>query len=206
MDMAQSTQTVSGDFDLTMDELRVVARYVVRHAEDVLSVFEQAVPDDPRPRAAIDAAWAFINGANRTKLQRVTSLDAHRAARSAPSEAARLAARSAGDAASAAYLHPIAKADQVGHILRASANAARIGEMEAGGDPGIGDALLERSRQRATPVLIDVLRRYPPATSGSNRVAQLMSTLDHSLRQAADPSPGHTELSRADARRREHRS
>jgi hypothetical protein len=48
----------------------------------------------------------------------------------------------------------------------------------------IGDALLERSRQRATPVLIDVLRRYPPATSGSNRVAQLMSTLDHSLRQA----------------------
>src|SRR5439155_18341206 len=106
MDMAQSTQTGSGDFDLTMDELRVVARYVVRHAEDVLSVFEQAVTDDSRPRAAIDAAWAFINGANRTKLQRVTSLDAHRAARSAPSEAARLAARSAGDAAAAAYLHP----------------------------------------------------------------------------------------------------
>lgn len=84
MDMAQSTRTVSGDFDLTMDELRVVARYVVRHAEDVLSAFELAVPDDPRPRAAIDAAWAFIYGANRTKLQRVTSLEAHRAARSAP--------------------------------------------------------------------------------------------------------------------------
>ena len=112
MDMAQSTHTVSGDFDLTMGELRVVARYVVRHAEDVLSVFEEAVPDDPRPRAAIDAAWAFINGAKRTKLQRVSSLDAHRAARSAPSEAARLAARSAGDAASAAYLHPIAQAGQ----------------------------------------------------------------------------------------------
>lgn len=60
---------MSGDFDLTMDELRVVARYVVRHAEDVLSVFEQAVPDDPRPRAAIDAAWTFINGANRTIVQ-----------------------------------------------------------------------------------------------------------------------------------------
>jgi hypothetical protein len=78
--------------------------------------------------------------------------------------------------------------------------------MEAGGDPAIGDALLERSRQRATPVLIDVLRRYPPATSGSNRVAQLMSTLDHSLRQAVDRPPGHTALSRADARRTEHRS
>lgn len=204
--MAQSTYTVSGDFDLTMDELRVVTRYVVRHAEDVLSVFEQAVPGDPRPRAAIDAAWAFINGANRTKSQRVTSLDAHRAARAAPSEAARLAARSAGDAASAAYLHPIAQARQVGHILRGPASAARVGEMEAGSDPAIGDALLERSWQRATPVLIDVLRRYPPAASGSNRAARLMSTLDHRLRQTDGHSPGHTAEGRADARGRERES
>ncbi|MBC9727834.1 exonuclease SbcC [Streptomyces sp. TRM68367] len=189
-----------------MDELRVVARYVVRHAEDVLPVFEQAVPDDSRPSAALDAAWAFINGANRTKLQRVTSLDAHRAARSAPSEVARLAARSAGDAASAAYLHPIAQASQVGHILRASASVARIGELEAGGAPAIGDALLERSRLCATPVLIDVLCRYPPTTSGSSRLARLMSTLDHSLRQAADRSPGHTSGSGADARRRDCKS
>ncbi|MFI6930255.1 putative immunity protein [Streptomyces sp. NPDC050287] len=183
-----------------MDELRIVARYVVLHAEDVLPVYEQAVPGDPRPRAAIDAAWTFINGANRTNLQGVTSLDAHRAARSAPSEAARLAARSAGDAASAAYLHPIAQAGQVGHILRAAASAARIGELQAGGDPAIGEALLERSRHRATPVLIDVLRRYPPAPGGSNRVARLMSALDHSLRQAADRSPRHTAGGGADTR------
>ncbi|MBF9127755.1 exonuclease SbcC [Plantactinospora sp. S1510] len=189
-----------------MDELRVVARYVVRHAEDVLSVFERAVPGDPRPRAAIDAAWAFVNGANRTTRQRATSLDAHRAARSAPSEATRLAARSAGDAASAAYLHPIARASQVGHILRASASAARIGELEAGGDPAIGDALLERSRQRATPVLVDVLRRYPPATGGGSRVARLMSTLDHSLRQAADRPPGHTASSHTGTRGRDGKS
>ncbi|MFD4029854.1 putative immunity protein [Streptomyces sp. NPDC058637] len=201
--MARNTHTVSGDFDLTMDELRVVARYVVRHAEDVLSVFEQAVPDDPRPRAAIDAAWVFIGGANRSRLQRVTSFDAHRAARSAPSEAARLAARSAGDAASAAYLHPIAQVGQVGHVLRACASAARIGEMEAGGDPAIGGALLERSRQRASPVLIDVLCRYPPATGGSSRVARLMRALDHSLRQAADRLPGYTSASLADVRGKE---
>ncbi|MFI1952943.1 putative immunity protein [Streptomyces xinghaiensis] len=199
--MAQSTHTVSGDFDLTPDELRVVARYVVRHAEDVLPVFERAVPGDPRPREAVDAAWEFINGANRTALQRVASFDAHRAARSAPSEAARLAARSAGDAASAAYLHPIARANQVGHILRAAASAARIGELESGGDPAIGDALLERSRQRATPVLIDVLRRYPPATGGSSRVARLMSALDHSLRPAAGRPPGRTAGGGAEAQR-----
>ncbi|MEU5979715.1 putative immunity protein [Streptomyces sp. NPDC047315] len=188
--MAQSTHTVSGDFDLTMEELRVVARYVVWHAEDVLTVFERAVPHDPRPRAAIDAAWSFINGANRTRLQRTTSVEAHRAARSAPSEAARLAARAAGDAASAAYLHPISQASQVGHILRASSSVARIAELEAGGDPAKGDARLERSRQRATPVLIDVLRRYPPVAGGSSRVARLMSTLDRSLRQAADRPMG----------------
>jgi hypothetical protein len=180
--MAQRTHTVAGDFELTMDELRVVARYVVQHAEDVLPVFAQAVPDDPRPRAAIDAAWAFIDGAGRTRLQRATSVDAHRAARAAPGEAARLAARCAGDAASAAYLHPIAQASQVGHILRAAASAARIGEIAAGGDPAAGDALLERSRHRATPALIDVLRRYPPAPDGGSRVAQLMCALDRCLR------------------------
>ncbi|MGC4944469.1 putative immunity protein [Kribbella sp. DT2] len=177
---------MSGDFELTMDELRVVALYVVHHAEDVLPIFEQAVSEDPRPRAAVDAAREFINGANRTKLQRITSLDAHRAARSAPSEVARLAARSAGDAASAAYLHPIAKASQVGHILRASASVARIEELLAGGDPAIGDASLERSRQRAPSALIDVLRRYPSAPSARNRVARLMSKLDHILRETAE--------------------
>ncbi|MFJ7206468.1 putative immunity protein [Streptomyces sp. NPDC098789] len=186
--MTQSGHTVSGDFDLTMDELRVVAHYAVRHAEDVLSTFERAVPDDPRPRAAIDAARVFINGAKRTALQRTAAVDAHRAARSAPTEASRLAARAAGDAAAAAYLHPIARAGQVGHILRACANAARVGELEAGGDPAIGDALLERSRRRATPLLIDVLRRYPAAPATGGRVALLMSALDLSLRERGSAS------------------
>ncbi|MFI5834427.1 putative immunity protein [Micromonospora sp. NPDC051300] len=181
--MAARRHVVSGDFDLTMDELRVVARYVLRHAEDVLPVFERAVADDPRPRAAIEAARTFADGADRTKLQRVASVDAHRAARSAPDEAARLAARSAGDAAAAAYLHPLAQASQVGHILRAAASAARIGELAAGGDPAVGDALLDRSRRLADPVLLDVLRRYPPVTGGSSRVARLMSTLDDALRR-----------------------
>lgn len=200
MNMAQQNNTVSGDFDLTMDELRTVARYVVMHAEDVLDVFEQAVPDDPRPRAAIEAAWTFINGANRTKLQRVASLDAHRAARSAPSEASRLAARSAGDAASAAYLHPIAQAGQVGHILRAAASAAHIGELTAGGDPARGDVLLDRSRQRATAVLTDVLRRYPHPPRGRSRVSQLMHALDQSLRQSDGADPGRAQLAKDRAR------
>lgn len=178
--------SVPGDFELTMDELRAVARFAVDSAEEVLPVYEQAVPGDPRPRAAIDAAWQFVRGAKRTKLQRVTSLDAHRAAKNASTEPVRLAARAAGDAASAAYLHPIAKAHQVGHILRAAASAARVAELHAGGDPSVGDEHIERARQRATPVLVDVLSRYPAAPTVGDRVARLMTTLDTALRASAN--------------------
>ncbi|NLU68272.1 putative immunity protein [Streptomyces sp. HNM0574] len=174
--------TVSGDFELTMDELRTVARFAAESAQEVLPVFEEAVPGDPRPRAALDAAWEFVHGARRTTLQRTASLEAHRAAREAGGEVAGLAARSAGDAASAAYLHPIARATQVGHILRAAASAARIGELRAGGDPAVGDRLVEQARRRATPELAAVLSRYPLAPQSRSRVARLMSALDAALR------------------------
>lgn len=177
--------TVTGDFELTSDELRVVARYVAESAQEVLPVFEHANPDDSQPRAAIDAAWEFVNGARRTKLQRVTSLEAHRAAKEASTEASRLAAQAAGDAASTAYLHPIAKAHQVGHILRAAANAARIAEINADDDPDVGDRMIERARKRATPALIDVVHRYPLAPAGRSRAAQLVVALDASLRAAS---------------------
>jgi len=174
--------TGSGDFELTMDELRVVARYAVESAEEVLPLFEQADGKDPRPRAAIAAAWEFANGAPRTRLQRVTSLDAHRAAKEVQIEFAQHAARAAGDAAAAAYLHPIAQGTQVGHILRAAAGAARAAELSAGGDPTIGDALIEQARRRATPALVEILNRYPLAPVGTGRVAHLMNVLDSSLR------------------------
>lgn len=175
--------TVTGDFELTHEELRVVARYVAEAAQNVLPIFERACPDDPRPRTAIDAAWTFINGTPRTKLQRVTSLDAHRAAKQAPTETARLAAQAAGDAASAAYLHPIARGHQVGHILRAAGNAARIAEIEAGDDTGAAEKQIEQARQRATPILVDVLRRYPLLPRGRSRAAQLMAALESTLRE-----------------------
>ncbi|WP_436699539.1 hypothetical protein [Nocardioides sp. BYT-33-1] len=110
-------------------------------------------------------------------------MDAHRAAAGAPTEPARLAVQAAGDAASAAYLHPIARAHQVGHILRAAANAARIAELAAGDDPAVGLASIEAAGLRATPVLVDVLRRYPSAPAGRSRPAVLMAALDAALRR-----------------------
>jgi len=147
----------TGDFELSVDELRVVTRYAAESAQDVLALFEARSPED-------------------------TALDAHRAAKEVDSDVARHGAQAAGDAAAAAYLHPLANATQVGHILRAAANAARAAELSAGGDPLAGDVRIEKARQRATPILIDVLRRYPEAPTGKSRVAQLMKALDRSLR------------------------
>lgn len=171
-----------GDFALSMDELRVVARYAVEAAQEVLPIYEVDHPDDARPRAAVDAAWIFVSGAARTQLQRSTALEAHRAAKAAKHEQARYAARAAGDAAAAAYLHPLAKATQVGHILGAAANAARAAELAADDDSAVGRLWIERARQRSTPVLVEVLARYPAALSGSSRVAGLMKELDNALR------------------------
>ena len=133
----------AGDFELTMSELRCVAQFVFESAEPLLVRFEQLVPDDDRPRAAMTSARTFIEGQRRTRLQRVSSMDAHRAAAVAPTEVARLAAQAAGDAAAAAYWHPIRKGHQVAHILRAAANAANVAEIEAGGNPSAAGLSLQ---------------------------------------------------------------
>lgn len=161
--------TCVADFELSLDELRAVARFVAEDAQEVLPL-----TDDPRPRAALASAWEFVHGGPRTRRQRLTSVDAHRAAAAAASEPARLAARCAGDAAAAAYLHPLYQATQVGHILRASATVAFLSD-----DP---EARLAQSAARASPTLVDVLSRYPPAPTGRSRIARLMSALDTELR------------------------
>lgn len=113
---------------------------------------------------------------------RASALAAHRAAKEATTAAAREAARAAGHAADAAYLHPLAQATQVKHILGAAAHAARAAELAAGGDRSVGAARIEQARRRAAPALVAVLRRYPAAPPGGSRVAQLMSALDTALR------------------------
>ena len=173
----------AADFELTLDELRAVARFAAESAREVLPLFEEAVPDDGRPHAAIDAAVVFADGAARTRRQRDAAAEAHRAAAEAPDEVSRLAAGSAGDAAAAAYLHPLFRASQVGHILRAAARAAHAAELAAGARSEGAEAALQRVLGRATPVVVDVLSRYPPAPTGRSRTAQLLTTLDTALRR-----------------------
>ena len=115
-----------------------------------------------------------------------TAADAHRAARDAATEAAGHAASAAGDAAAAAYLHPLAKATQVRHILGAAAHAARAAELARGDDPVVAEYVITAAAKRATPGVLDVLTRYPRAPKGRTRVAVLMGRLDGLLR---DPPP-----------------
>ncbi|MDN5767154.1 MAG: hypothetical protein L0H96_11400 [Humibacillus sp.] len=92
------------------------------------------------------------------------------------------AARATAVAAAAADLHPLAKGTQVEPILRAAAGAAYAAELRADGNPAVGDAVIEQAHQRATLVLVDVGHRYSPALLGKGRAANLMNTLDTSLR------------------------
>jgi hypothetical protein len=174
--------------ELSMAELREITGYAVACAEPALAIFERDCPDDPRPRAVLDEARTFADGGRRTKALRVTALDAHRAARAARKierEAAVDAARAAGHAGAAAYLHPLAKATQGGHILVSAAHAARAFELDAGDDRNVGDDYIEKARNLASPIVVSVLTRYPNAPGGRGRVGGLWRELDASLRRLA---------------------
>ena len=104
--MADDSTTI----ELSRSELREVAGYAVACARLALAIFERERPDDRRPRAAIDATQAFADGAERTKALRDSAWAAHRAAqeaRDAGQAAASDAARAAGHAVGAAFLHPL---------------------------------------------------------------------------------------------------
>lgn len=168
--------------ELSLEELREVTQYAAESAQTVLEIFARASPDDARPRDALDAAWSFARGEKRGKRLRDTAWAALRAAQDASNPAASEAARASMAAAGAAYLHPLADAAQVKHILGAAAHAARAAELEAGDDRGVGAAHLAHAVRRAKPAVLEVLRRYPDAPSGGGRVGELLRELDRTLR------------------------
>ena len=191
--MADETSAIP----LSMHDLREVTGYAAECAQEVLEIFEGAQPADSRARDAIDAAWTFARGAKRGKTLRDTAWAALRAARDADTAAAGDAARAAMCAASAAYLHPLADAHQVKHILGAAAYAARAAELMAGDDRNVGAEHIEQARRRATPSVVDVLSRYPAAPPGGGRVGELLRDLDVALRCGLAPkqkTPGKPEV------------
>src|SRR5215213_5309074 len=100
--MADDSTTIG----LSRSELQEIAGYAVTCARPALVIFEREHADDRRPRAAIDAAKAFAVGGERTKALRESAWAAYREARDAGQAAASNAARAAGHAVGAAFLHP----------------------------------------------------------------------------------------------------
>ena len=133
-----SVASEASKITLSRQDLREVTRYAAESAQCVLEIFETAHPADSRPRDAIDAAWTFARCGERGKALRDAAWAALKAARDAGTTGAGEAARAAMFAASAAYLHPLASAYQVKHILGAAAHAARAAELMAGDDQDVG--------------------------------------------------------------------
>lgn len=171
--------------ELSRSELQAVAGYAAACARRALAIFESQRSDNRRPRDAINAALAFADGAERTKVLRDNAWAAHRAVketREAGQAAASDAARAAANAAGAALLHPLAHAIQVTHTLATAAHAARAFELSAGNDPTVGDDQIAQAKALAYPSVTNVLRRYPDAPHGGGRVRELIRQLDVLLR------------------------
>lgn len=177
--------------DLTTADLRAVAGFAAACARPALEVVEATRPGEERPRAAVEVAQAFADGAERTKVLRDAAWAAQRAAhdaRDAGDLAAEQATRAAMAAAGAAFLHPLAKATQVKHVVGAGAHAARAFELAAGEDERIGHAHVARARALASPAVVDVLSQYPAAPGGGGRVGELVRQLDTLLRRRELPT------------------
>jgi hypothetical protein len=93
--------------DAALQDHWAQALWAADRAERVLFYFEDAFPDDDRPRKAIEAARAWARGEIRVGEARAAALAAHAAARDAAAaeqQAACAAARAAGHAAATAHV------------------------------------------------------------------------------------------------------
>lgn len=170
---------------LAETDIRVVVSFAVACAKPALDIFEVYYPEDLRPREAIKAAEVFAQGAPRSQSLRDKAWAAQRAAtraRDAGEDAASHAAYAAMAAAGSAFLHPLSQAAQVKHIIGAAGHAARVRELLRPLGPADGLDDFRNVRPLASPALIDILKRYPPAPAGGGRVGALIRQLDTSLR------------------------
>jgi hypothetical protein len=111
---------------------KTLAIWAIDCAERVLSHFEEKYPEDDRPRKAIEVCQAWINtGVFRMADIRKASLAAHAAAREVGEDnAARSAARAAGQAVATAHVptHSIGAAN---YALQAIYRAASSSDADA---------------------------------------------------------------------------
>jgi hypothetical protein len=112
---------------------RLFALKAANEAERVLPIFEKESPDDDRPRQAIEAIRAWARGRLELGMTEVRklSLGSHAAAREAKSDAARFAARAAGQAVATWHVptHAMAVPMYVCKAIAASKTGLRENEI-----------------------------------------------------------------------------
>ncbi len=136
------------------EDQRALATWAADCAERVLPLFENANPGDDRPRKAIEICREWVRtGVFSMAVIRHASLSAHAAAREAPDESPRYAARAAGQAVATAHVPQHAfggayyalKAVAASDPANAEANVAREWEWEVGRAPeNLRDEILKR--------------------------------------------------------------
>ena len=113
---------------LTDTDHRLIALWAATRAEHVLSLFERAVPDDPRPRQAIGATRAWVRG--ELPMMATRALGGHAMGAARPlGGAARFAAYAAGQAACVAHV-PEHDLGAAAYAIKAAQAAAPPAERE----------------------------------------------------------------------------
>ncbi len=174
-------------FTLTLESLRALGSWAADCAERALPVFERHAASDSRPRAAIEGIRVFAGGGKRTAQLRTLALSAFSAARESDDPAAEAAARAAGLAASSAYTHPLADADQTRHILGPAAYTALALELDHAGDPNSGEGEVRWAIEHVTAEVREVLLHMPARQAGNSRLDRLMHELDAGIRSRSLP-------------------
>lgn len=105
---------------------KLLALKAANEAARILPIFEKENPNDKRPRKAIEAIKAWAQGKRKLGMKEVRklSLDAHAAARTAKSEAAKYTARAAGHAIATWHVptHSLAAFGYAGRAMIANKN------------------------------------------------------------------------------------
>lgn len=168
-------------------QLRPIALWAAKYAEEVLVVFESLHPNDMRPRKAVEGGREFGNGKKRDKNLRMLAFAAMKSKKDID-EPSRHAAQAAILTAAVAYTHTDLQAGlqgirQARHILGPIVYAAFAAETAAS-DPEVGDNLLQRAIQDAPPEVTSILHHVPPQPQKEGRLDALFSTLDSALRKS----------------------
>lgn len=168
---------------ISEEDRRLLGLWAADCAERVLPLFEAKAPSDTRPHEAIEVLRTFTHTGKRTGQLRSVAWAAHAAAREVDDPAATAAARAAGNAAAAPYIHSLATLHQAKHIHGPAIYAARARELSAGDDAGIGDEEVRWAIEHAPPAVRELMRQMPACEPGRSRLDVLRYQLDAALRR-----------------------